>query len=142
LGYENSGRRPQPTALKVLRGNPGKRKLNENEPQPPKGDVVKPTLSEHASKVWDELAPICLAMKTLTIADVRPLATLCELVATFDANVRLKGTDDFDWRVEKDIAGSMRQYFDLFGLNPIARAKISVPKADEQPASKWAGVLK
>ena len=28
------GRKPKPTALKVLEGNPGKRPLNENEPKP------------------------------------------------------------------------------------------------------------
>ena len=33
MGNWNSGRRPQPTALKVLRGNPGKRPLNVDEPQ-------------------------------------------------------------------------------------------------------------
>jgi hypothetical protein len=31
-GNWNSGSRPKPTALKVLRGNPGKRPLNEKEP--------------------------------------------------------------------------------------------------------------
>jgi hypothetical protein len=28
------GPRPQPTTLRLLRGNPGKRKLNRDEPQP------------------------------------------------------------------------------------------------------------
>ena len=30
------GRKPKPTAVKVLEGNPGKRQLNEMEPQPEK----------------------------------------------------------------------------------------------------------
>ena len=33
------GRKPVPTALKKLRGNPGKRPLNDAEPKP---DVVVP----------------------------------------------------------------------------------------------------
>ena len=33
------GRKPVPTHLKVIRGNPGKRKLNKNEPLPI-GDLV------------------------------------------------------------------------------------------------------
>jgi hypothetical protein len=37
----------EPTALKVLRDNPGKRQLNQYEPQPPEGDVIKP---HHLSK--------------------------------------------------------------------------------------------
>ncbi len=31
-----AGRRPKPTHLKVVTGNPGKRKLNDKEPQPAK----------------------------------------------------------------------------------------------------------
>ncbi len=32
-----AGRKPKPTALKELEGNPGKRKLNKKEPIPGKG---------------------------------------------------------------------------------------------------------
>ncbi len=32
-----AGRKPKPTALKKLEGNPGKRKLNTKEPVPGKG---------------------------------------------------------------------------------------------------------
>ena len=32
-----AGRKPKPTALKKLEGNPGKRKLNNKEPVPDKG---------------------------------------------------------------------------------------------------------
>ena len=42
MGYENSGRRPQPKSLALLRGNPSKTKLNDCEPVPPSDEVVKP----------------------------------------------------------------------------------------------------
>lgn len=163
MGYENSGRRPQPTELKVLRGNPGKRKPNEHAPLPPVGEVVKPAgLSAGGSAVWDELAPICLAMKTLTTADVRPFASLCELQATMQrasaskddrALVTLVKEDqdspdltvviDAVLKLERDTATALRPYYELFGLTPVARARIVVPKkADEEKPSKWAGVLK
>ena len=32
-----AGRKPKPTAVKKLEGNPGKRKLNTKEPNPGKG---------------------------------------------------------------------------------------------------------
>ena len=32
-----AGRKPKPTAVKKLEGNPGKRKLNSKEPVPAKG---------------------------------------------------------------------------------------------------------
>jgi hypothetical protein len=36
-GIPMAGRKPKPTALKKLEGNPGKRKLNAKEPVPAKG---------------------------------------------------------------------------------------------------------
>src|SRR5688572_22964262 len=83
MGNKNSGRRPQPTALKVLRGNPGQRPLNDAEPRPPAGEARPPaSLSRIAASVWAEIAPACVAMGTLTPADVTAFATLCELEAT------------------------------------------------------------
>jgi hypothetical protein len=143
MGNENSGRRPQPTELKILRGNPGKRKPNPDEPLPPAGEVVKPGLSPGAVVVWDRLAPICLAMRTLTPADVDVFKTLCEMQCTFDQNSAVKGTAVFDVRLERDTATALRPYYALFGLEPVSRARISVSKKQvEEPVSKWAGVLK
>lgn len=50
------GRKPKPTALKLLEGNPGKRPINEHEPIPPKGTVKCPSWLEQEAKrngsVW------------------------------------------------------------------------------------------
>src|SRR4026208_199894 len=50
------GRRPKPTRLKVLTGNPGKRPLNANEPRP---EIVTPDcpieLGPVARREWDRL---------------------------------------------------------------------------------------
>lgn len=60
------GRKPKPTALKILEGNPGKRPINENEPIPPKGTVKCPTwLEPEAKKEWKRLAPSLEAMGVL-----------------------------------------------------------------------------
>ena len=47
-----AGRKPKPTALKKLEGNPGKRKLNTKEPVPGKGmpDCPKWLLPEAMKK--------------------------------------------------------------------------------------------
>jgi hypothetical protein len=143
MGNSNSGRRPQPTALKILRGNPGQRKLNTQEPKPPAGAVVKPAgLSAGAAAIWDELAPVCVGMGTLTLADLRPFRTLCELQASLDRASVLKTVGEWDTalKLEKEFAGLIRPYYALFGLEPVSRAKISVPKAEE-PVNKWEGVL-
>ena len=50
------GRKPTPTAIKDLEGNPGKRKLNENEPKPEKKAPACPKwLSKDARKEWHRL---------------------------------------------------------------------------------------
>jgi hypothetical protein len=134
LGNRNSGRRPKPTALKLLRGNPGQRKLNQSEPKPPAGEVVKPQMELLAGVVWDEVAPICMAMGTLTTADVQAFTSYCVLQAKFTA---LAAGDDTDRLVK--VATALRPYYEKFGLEPVGRARISVPK--EPAVSKWAGVL-
>jgi hypothetical protein len=146
MGNANSGRRPQPTALTLLRGNPSKKRLNRQEPRPPEGEVQKPKgLTRGAGEVWDELAPICLSMGTLTVADVRPFVMLCELEASVMRARRWKANPEKladGLKLEKDLAPIIRPYYALFGLEPVSRARIQVPKTDEAPVSKWAGVLR
>lgn len=145
MGNANSGGRPQPTSLKMLRGNPGQRKLNINEPLPPAGELERPvTLSVGAVAMWEELAPMLVAMGTLTAVDVRPFAALCELQATFTACAQLKDTapSNFSAKLERETATALRPFYEYFGMTPSARARISVPKRAEEPQSKWAGALK
>jgi len=163
MGNRNSGRRPQPTALKVLRGNPGKRPLNADEPTPPPGAVEKPaTLSTPAAAVWDRLAPGAIAMGTLTRVDATAFALLCELQATLewaagrkDPPPRAERERPSAWvrrsharlaaamKIEKDFAPIIRPYYEFFGLTPQSRARIHVPKKDAAPVvSKWAGALR
>ena len=147
MGNHNSGRRPQPTALKLLRGNPGKKKLNPHEPRPPAGPVEPPAeLSMGARAVWAELAPVCLAMGTLTTADVRVFATMCELQSTLQRASGSKDASEAEsltvvLKLERDTATAVRPYYALFGLEPVSRAKVAA-KPEEQKVSKWAGILK
>ena len=51
------GRKPTPTAIKELEGNPGKRKLNDKEPRPEKKAPSCPKwLEPEAKKEWRRLA--------------------------------------------------------------------------------------
>lgn len=76
------GRKPKPTALKVLEGNPGKRPLNEHEPVPPKETIKCPTwLEAEAKKEWRRLAPSLEAMGVLTTADLMAFAGYCQAYA-------------------------------------------------------------
>ena len=78
------GRKPLPTALKVLEGDRGKgrRPLNENEPKPPKGTIKCPSwLVPEAKKEWKRLAPSLEAMGLLTIWDIDSFSAYCQAYA-------------------------------------------------------------
>ena len=58
------GRKPLPTALKVLEGDRGKgrRAINKNEPTPPQNNIKCPDwLMPEAKKEWKRLAPSLIA---------------------------------------------------------------------------------
>ena len=72
-----AGRKPKPTALKVLEGDRGKgrRPINEHEPIPPGGGVKCPSwLLPEAKKEWKRLAASLEAMGVLTMADLTAFA--------------------------------------------------------------------
>ena len=69
------GRRPKPTRLKVLTGNPGKRALNESEPTPePNVPDCPPELGEVARREWNRLAAELGALRIITNLDRAALA--------------------------------------------------------------------
>lgn len=66
-----AGRKPKPTAVKKLEGNPGKRKLNTKEPVPAKGMPDCPEwLLPEAKKEWERLADLMNQMGVLTEVDM------------------------------------------------------------------------
>src|SRR5688500_8395251 len=76
-----AGRPPSPTALKLLRGNPGKRKMNAAEPKPLVG-AAPPSyvLADPALLVeWKRQAARLLRLGLLTEIDDGALGALCVL---------------------------------------------------------------
>ena len=73
---------PKPTALKVLEGNPGKRKIKDTgEPMPNVLDVIPDPpewLMPDAVDEWNKLAPSLMALGLLTDVDLSAFATLCQ----------------------------------------------------------------
>lgn len=73
------GRKPKPTKLKVLQGNPGKRKLPKNEPKP---DPVIPDCPSHldaiAKKEWKRFAKVLDKLGLLTEIDGSAFAAYCD----------------------------------------------------------------
>ena len=132
------GRKPKPTALKVLEGNPGKRPLNENEPIPPKGSIKCPSwLLPEAKKEWKRLAPSLEAMGVLTMADLTAFEGYCQAYA------RWREAEDFltqHGSIFKTPSGYVQQvpqvsiaqtylkimnkFAEQFGLTPSSRSRI------------------
>ena len=132
------GRKPKPTALKILEGNPGKRPLNENEPIPPKGSIKCPTwLLPEAKKEWKRLAPSLEAMGVLTMADLTAFEGYCQAYA------RWKEAEEFiaqhgsifqtpsgyvqqvpQVSIAQQNLKIMQSFCSDFGLTPATRARI------------------
>src|SRR5687768_8474739 len=74
------GRKPTPTQLRILRGNPQKRALPQGEPRP---DPTMPDPPAHLGPIalveWQRLAPELHRIGVLTMADRAALAVYCQL---------------------------------------------------------------
>jgi len=88
------GPKPKPTALKMVMGNPGKRRLNHLEPKP---RLVIPTCPAHlqptAKAEWKRLARQMHQLGVLSELDRAVLAAYCQAYSRWvEAERRLKAT--------------------------------------------------
>jgi len=141
VGYR--GPAPKPTVLKRQEGNPGRRPLNDREPQPAK---VTPTMPEHldedARREWRRLVRILRRMRVLTEADGIALGTLCQAQSTLaKAQIQITRTG----LVVKTPNGFVQQnpllkvvnqqseivirHFREFGLTPASRSRLTAEEA-------------
>lgn len=143
-----AGRRPKPTELKKAQGNPGKRPLNELEPQPEIIDGSVPAyLSKPARRWWDLLSPMLIRIKILTEADHLALAMLCEQAAQADEATRLIRKSGimvkkqlYDragkkighvpvinpaFKVQVECTKQLKSLLTEFGITPASRAKVT-----------------
>jgi P27 family predicted phage terminase small subunit len=84
------GRRPLPTALKLVTGNPGKRALPKDEPTPAAGAEMPEWLTPGAREHWPIVAKQLEEAGVLTRLDQVALAMYCETFARWrDANQKV-----------------------------------------------------
>ncbi len=96
------GRKPKPTKLKVLTGNPGKRPLNHNEPRPePAVPDCPPELSGAAQCEWNRLVGELSKLNLRTHLDRTALAAYCNAYAI---NVGRDNTGDPEVRFDGEVA--------------------------------------
>ncbi len=125
-------RRPKPTKLKLLEGTSRPDRERPNEPEPPEGKVTRPAfLKYRAAELWDERAPVYVAMGTLTIADQDNFAQWCVLMAEFEKSQE---------KMQASLLAQMRMLGAGFGMGADARAKLGTgSKAKPDPADEFFG---
>ncbi|ECF2367701.1 phage terminase small subunit P27 family [Salmonella enterica subsp. enterica serovar Mountpleasant] len=154
-----AGRRPKPTRLKVVAGNPGKREINENEPLPAREIPPVPEhLTDWGKVAWGKLTELLDDMEVITIADGLALERLCDVYADI---LQLRNTiavegrtytvqTDGGFLIKANPAVAMladadrrfKSYLVEFGLTPAARSKVNVrggKEKEEDPLSQFFG---
>lgn len=136
-----AGRRPKPTALKKLEGNPGKRPLNEREPTPRRAMPRCPHhLAGEARKEWRRVVRELYAVGLLTQVDRAALAAYCQLYARWIAAEKEIESDGLTMitakggvmqnpavRIAATALDGMRKYLIEFGMTPSSRSRIKLP---------------
>jgi P27 family predicted phage terminase small subunit len=144
--------KPVPTALKLVRGNPGKRPLNANEPTPPAlAEARQPPdwLSPAAQKHWPDIAGQLHEAGILTSIDVAALGLYCEAFARWrDANAQIvrfgtvvKSPSGYPIQspylaIANKAHEQMTKLLAEFGMTPSSRSRVTAKKPD--PAEQYA----
>ena len=143
------GRKPKPSNLKIMAGNPGHRAINQNEPIPDPGiPECPPDLTDAAKDEWAYIAPELEKMGVLTRADRAALVCYCESYAQLqEARILLYKNNgaivvtDTGFVMQHPAVGMMnsaknqiRAFAEQFGLTPSARTRISIEKPRETSA--------
>ncbi|MGJ8680506.1 phage terminase small subunit P27 family [Paraglaciecola sp.] len=150
--------KPTPTVLKLIKGNPGKRAINKNEPKPERGIPKCPAhLDTKAKTAWKKLCQRLDQMGVLTLADEYALEILCSVYARIrdlQKAVKKYGCTTYE---TTSTAGDMtvkaypevaqlekaeslfRSYLTEFGLTPSSRTKLEInpDKDPDDPLKKY-----
>ncbi len=155
-GHRNVGGKPVPTRLKILRGNPGHRPLNDQEPIPEKPSKVPRAprhLRDAAKKEWRRIAPVLLDLGLLTEIDTVALAAYCEVYASWvDASTSLAKTGTIITsggvvkanplvNITSKFYDQMRAMLAEFGMTPSSRSRVKVvnKKKEDDNLKKFIG---
>lgn len=138
------GPAPKPTSIRILEGNPGKRRINHNEPKPLD---IPPDCPRHLDKVakreWKRLVPVLQRMRVLTEADQIALANLCQTYSTMiQAQEQLSKSGILyktksGYIQQSPLLGIVNSSIEIinrlsreFGLTPASRSRIEVEQGE------------
>jgi P27 family predicted phage terminase small subunit len=145
------GRKPVPTALKLVRGNPGKRPIPETEARPSPDVQMPDWLSRDAKLHWPTIAEPLRAAGLLTALDATALGLYCEAFVLWkDANDKIvkfgpvvKGAAGYPVRspfltIANQQSELMLRILVEFGMTPSSRSRVTAtPPDDTNPFSKF-----
>src|SRR6266478_3776145 len=141
---------PQPTRLRLLRGNPSKRAFRP-EPQPERPaepPEPPPFLAGYACDEWHRVAGELHRLKLLTILDISSLAAYCtayarwrtaaEALAKMErlnpvAGLMIKRAQNPLVRIAGRAAADMVKCASQFGFTPVARSRIAAGPFNQPP---------
>ena len=136
------GRKPKPTKLKIISANPGKRPINDSEPDPDKSPVCPDApehLSDAAKAEWGRMAPSLYDIGLLTKIDVSALEAYCTAYARWveaEDKIRahgmiVKSPKGYPMQspylaIANRAVDQMRGFLTEFGMTPSSRSRVSV----------------
>ena len=142
-------RKPKPTKLKVVTGNPGGRPLSKNEPQPLAGiPTAPPHLSDRGREAWHFWAKELDDVGVLTMLDGLALELLAEAYGDLlDARDLVKfhgklSTTSNGNDIQHPAVGIANQAWERvkkmlveFGMTPSARTRVAI--SEKPKKKKW-----
>jgi len=130
------GRKPEPTALKLLRGNTGHRPMPdpEKEPKPDPTCPKCPTwLNKVAKAKWKEIVPQLHKMGVVTRIDRDILTLYCETWSQLREATDRRADKEvgFAWQAEcRHLKAQIHKYKAELGMTPSSRTRLSVSKPE------------
>jgi len=142
------GRKPKPTALRVLQGNAGKRPLPLDEPAPRATALDPPAyLTDEARAEWARVAPMLERLGIFTEADVSAMVGYCEAWSRWRKAETTLATSGLlikapsGYPVVNPLVGvankamqQMRAFLVEFGMTPSARTRVQVLTGEHEGA--------
>ena len=149
------GRKPKPTAIKILEGNPGKRPLNRFEPTYRKKAPPCPSwLNDEAKREWRRLAGTMEAMGVLTEADMETFATYCDAYSKWREATEFLDQHGFIFKtpsgyiqqvpqvsIAQTYGKIMTKIATEFGLTPASRSRIIAGNGEGGPVDEMDELL-
>ena len=140
----------KPTALKLIAGNPGKKKQPRGEPKPMVEAPLPPKhLAMEARAEWERIAPMLVRLKLLTKLDRAALSAYCQAWSRHvEAEEQIARASALAFThngypivnpwitISKQAVDQMARFIGEFGLTPAARCRLSAPDPDaDDPAN-------